>query len=79
MEIKNCVAIITGGASGMGAATARLLSQQGAKIVLFDLNKEAGTTLLLVTHDSELAARTQRIISLKGGKIMSDKPTTAKV
>lgn len=41
MEIKNCVAIITGGASGMGAATARLLSQQGAKVALLDLNQEA--------------------------------------
>lgn len=41
MEIKNCVAIVTGGASGMGAATARLLSKLGAKVALFDLNKEA--------------------------------------
>lgn len=41
MEIKNCAAIITGGASGMGAATARMLSKQGAKIALFDLNMEA--------------------------------------
>lgn len=41
MEMKDCVAIVTGGASGMGAATARLLSQCGAKVALFDLNKEA--------------------------------------
>ncbi len=41
MEIKNCAAIITGGASGMGAATARLLHQQGARIALLDLNKPA--------------------------------------
>lgn len=41
MEIKNCAAIITGGASGMGAATAKLLSRQGAKVTLLDLNKEA--------------------------------------
>ncbi len=38
MEIKGCAAIITGGASGMGAATAKLLSQRGAKIALLDLN-----------------------------------------
>jgi len=44
--------------------------------LIFDLNKEAGTTLLLVTHDAELAARTQRIIHLRGGKIASDQPTT---
>jgi NAD(P)-dependent dehydrogenase (short-subunit alcohol dehydrogenase family) len=38
MEIKNTAAVITGGASGMGAATARLLSQAGAKVALLDLN-----------------------------------------
>lgn len=41
MDIKNCAAIITGGASGMGAATARMLSANGAKVALFDVNKEA--------------------------------------
>lgn len=40
MEIKNCAALVTGGASGMGAATARLLSQYGAKVALLDLNKD---------------------------------------
>lgn len=61
--------------------TGNLDAETSALIVnlIFDLNKEAGTTLLLVTHDGELAARTQRIISLKGGKIVSDKPTTATV
>lgn len=41
MEIKNCTAIVTGGASGMGAATARKLSQQGAKVAIFDVNLES--------------------------------------
>ncbi len=36
--------------------------------LLFDLNREAGTTLVLVTHDLELAAKTQHILKLKGGK-----------
>lgn len=40
--MKNCAAIVTGGASGMGAATARMLSRHGVKVALFDLNKEAG-------------------------------------
>jgi putative ABC transport system ATP-binding protein len=40
--------------------------------LLFDLNKETGTTLVVVTHDLELASKTQRIIKLKGGKIISD-------
>lgn len=43
--------------------------------LLFELNREAGTTLVLVTHDLELALRTQRIIRLKGGAIVSDEPT----
>ena len=40
--------------------------------LMFDLNKAAGTTLVLVTHDLELAAKAQRIIQLKGGKVISD-------
>jgi putative ABC transport system ATP-binding protein len=37
--------------------------------LLFDLNREMGTTLVLVTHDLELAAKTQQILKLKGGKM----------
>ncbi len=40
--------------------------------LMFGLNKEAGTTLVLVTHDADLASKTQRIIRLKGGKIVGD-------
>lgn len=43
--------------------------------LLFELNREAGTTLVLVTHDLDLAQRTQRIIRLKGGAIVSDEAT----
>lgn len=50
MEIKNCGAIITGGASGMGAATARLLSQQGAKIALLDVNQSAAESIANEIH-----------------------------
>jgi putative ABC transport system ATP-binding protein len=59
--------------------TGNLDAETSEKIVnlIFDLNREAGTTLLLVTHDAELAGRTQRIINLKGGKVVSDKPTIA--
>ncbi len=39
--------------------------------LIFDLNKEAGTTLVLVTHDHELAAKTQRILKLKGGRVVA--------
>lgn len=40
--------------------------------LLFNLNKAASTTLVMVTHDLELAARTNRIIKLKGGKLIAD-------
>ncbi|HKB90249.1 MAG TPA: ABC transporter ATP-binding protein [Opitutaceae bacterium] len=40
--------------------------------LIFGLNRERGTTLVLVTHDLELARRCQRIIRLKNGAIVSD-------
>ncbi|MDO5666204.1 MAG: 3-hydroxyacyl-CoA dehydrogenase [Alcaligenaceae bacterium] len=45
MEIKDKVFIVTGGASGLGAGTAKMLTQHGAKVVLADLNDEAGKAL----------------------------------
>ncbi len=47
--------------------------------LLFDLNKQEGTTLILVTHNMELAAYTNRILRLKGGKVISDNPTNGSV
>ncbi len=43
MELNGTAAIVTGGASGLGAATARMLAAQGAKVSIFDLNNELGT------------------------------------
>lgn len=40
--------------------------------LIFNLNKENNTTLILVTHDLDLAQRTGRIIRIKGGRIASD-------
>lgn len=42
--------------------------------LLFDLNREKGTTLVIVTHDLDLARKTGRIIQLKGGHVVSDRP-----
>ncbi|WP_295797015.1 ABC transporter ATP-binding protein [Mucilaginibacter sp.] len=57
--------------------TGNLDAETSEKVVklLFDLNKEAGTTLVVVTHDLELAAKTQRIIRIKGGKLVADELT----
>ncbi|HSR68473.1 MAG TPA: ABC transporter ATP-binding protein [Acidobacteriota bacterium] len=56
--------------------TGNLDEETGEKIeqLILSLNQDAGTTLVLVTHDLELAARTQRIIRLKGGRVVSDQP-----
>ncbi len=52
--------------------TGNLDAETGEKVIklLFELNKEAGTTLVIVTHDLDLARMTQRILRLKGGKII---------
>ena len=59
--------------------TGNLDAETSEKVIklIFDLNKEAGTTLVMVTHDLELAAKTQRIIRIKGGKLVSDEKTNA--
>ena len=59
--------------------TGNLDEETSANVVdlIFDLNKEAGTTLVLVTHDLELAQKTQRVIRLKGGKIVADQLNVA--
>ena len=41
MEIRGHAAIVTGGGSGLGAATARMLAGAGAKVAIFDLNQQA--------------------------------------
>jgi NAD(P)-dependent dehydrogenase (short-subunit alcohol dehydrogenase family) len=45
MDIDGASAIVTGGASGIGAATARLLAERGAKVVIADLQEEKGGAL----------------------------------
>lgn len=58
--------------------TGNLDEETSEKVVnlLFNLNKEAGTTLILVTHNLELAANTQRVIRIKGGTVVSDEART---
>ncbi len=45
MELKNCTAVITGGASGLGEATARAIVKAGGKVALLDLDEERGPKL----------------------------------
>lgn len=57
--------------------TGNLDEETGEKVIqlLFELNKEAGTTLVIITHDLDLANRTQQILRLKGGRILTNEPT----
>ena len=45
MRIPDRVFLVTGGASGLGAATARMLADGGAKVVIADVQEEAGRAL----------------------------------
>lgn len=55
--------------------SANLDSKNGRLIeqLLFDLNKEAGTTLVLVTHDEQLASRCGRILHIDAGQLVDDR------
>ena len=54
--------------------TGNLDAETGRKVIdsMFELNQAAGTALVLVTHDLELAHRAQRIIRLRGGRVIDD-------
>ena len=58
--------------------TGNLDEETGKNVIelLFDLNNELGTTLVIVTHDLELAKMTQRILRLKGGKVLETESRT---
>ncbi|WP_085811100.1 SDR family NAD(P)-dependent oxidoreductase [Sphingomonas sp. TZW2008] len=56
MRFTDRVAVITGGGSGIGAATARLLAREGAKVVLVDLNSDAAQAIAAETGGLALTA-----------------------
>ncbi len=47
MDIRGHAAVVTGGASGLGAATARMLAEAGAKVALFDVNQKAAAEVAI--------------------------------
>lgn len=58
MELSHLVAIVTGGASGLGEATVRRFAQGGAKVVIADLNAERGNALAQALGDNVRFAKT---------------------
>ncbi len=57
--------------------TGNLDTETGAPLadLLFDLDRERDATLLLITHDRELAARADRVLTMRGGKLTDDSTT----
>ncbi|WP_198668888.1 SDR family NAD(P)-dependent oxidoreductase [Homoserinimonas sp. OAct 916] len=65
-EFDSLVAIVTGGASGIGASTARALAAGGARVAVFDLNPDAGSGMLGVrcdvADDASVRAAVDRVV-----------------
>ncbi len=78
MDIRGKVFIVTGGASGLGEGTARMLAEQGAKVVIADLQAERGESVAKaiggafvrcdVTQDADAKAAVAQAVSM--GKLM---------
>jgi putative ABC transport system ATP-binding protein len=60
--------------------TGNLDTATGAKIInlLFELNADVGSTLVLVTHDDEVARRCQRVVHLHQGRLVENPPVEGK-
>lgn len=58
MQLENKGVLVSGGASGLGAACVRLLNQAGARVVIVDLNSETGNALAKELGDSTLFVQT---------------------
>lgn len=79
MQIKGSVFLVTGGASGLGAASARMAVESGAKVVIADMQSDAGESLVAelgaaarfvrtdVTSESEGKAAVEHALSAFGG------------
>jgi NAD(P)-dependent dehydrogenase (short-subunit alcohol dehydrogenase family) len=80
MEIKNTIAIVSGGASGMGAATARQLSKMGAKVAIFDKNIELAEKVATEIHGLAVDCDVTNAESVEAAvKLVGEKLGTARI
>ncbi len=66
MELTGLVAIVTGGASGIGAATAALLAERGATVAVFDRTEVDGSFVVDVTDDASVVAGVEAVVAKHG-------------
>jgi NAD(P)-dependent dehydrogenase (short-subunit alcohol dehydrogenase family) len=66
LNLDGKVAVVTGGANGIGAATVRMLEQAGAEVVVFDLQEVDGL-VVDVTNESAVSAAFSRVAAKSGG------------
>jgi len=75
MRLKDKVAIVTGGASGFGEGIARRFAQEGARVLIADLNQEGGARVAqsiggqFIQADVTRAADWQRLVQAAAGKL----------
>lgn len=58
MEIKGCTAVITGGASGLGEASAYLLVKEGARVAILDMDEKRGNQIAAELGDAAVFCKT---------------------
>jgi NAD(P)-dependent dehydrogenase (short-subunit alcohol dehydrogenase family) len=58
MKVKDCIAVVTGGASGLGEATVRNLVSAGTRVAIFDLQSDKGEALVKELGDAVIFANT---------------------
>ena len=58
MKISDCIAVVTGGASGLGEATARMLVREGGQAAILDLDEERGQKIASELGDRAIFCKT---------------------
>ncbi len=72
MDLKDKVAVITGGASGLGRATVKRFVANGAKAAIFDMNEEKGQQLVDELGDSVIFCNVN--VTSEGAHILGHPP-----